>query len=434
MKRLVLENLLDWKNSTNRKPLIIRGARQVGKTFTVKEFGDQHFSGQCHVVDLEKYPDWIRVFEKDLDPDRIKNELAVLLDQTIKPGKDLLFIDEIQHSPRAIMALRYFYEDLPDLHVIAAGSLLEFALKEISFPVGRVQMMTMYPMNFMEFLMALKKGNAVALLRSDPQNLSEPVHDMLLNYMRNYMFVGGMPECVKVWRDKQSLTEVFAVQRDLVNTYRQDFSKYAPYVDKRSLNQVLTNVSKNIGKQTIYSRLSADFTGPTNKKAFELLMDARVITKVKATAVSSLPLGESVSDRKFKSFLVDIGLMRTLSDMPANMEYQKTDLMSLYNGALAEHFVGQELLSSGFEQLYYWSRDAKSSSAEVDYLIVKDGKICPIEVKSGASGKLRSLHQLLKDYPNIEQGYVLSTVPFGSIPEQKLTFLPLYYAWRLAQG
>lgn len=433
MKRLFLEKLMKWKEAENRKPLIIRGARQVGKTYTIKEFGKQHFPGHCHVVDLEKYPDWIRVFEKDLDPVRIKNELSILLDKTIIPGKDILFIDEIQHSPRAIMALRYFYEDMPELHVIAAGSLLEFALKKISFPVGRVQMMTMLPMNFLEFLKALNKDNAAALLRSGPQELSGPVHDMLLNHMRDYMFVGGMPECVKIWKETQSLTEVFDVQRDLVNTYRQDFSKYAPYVDKRSLNQVLTNVSKNIGKQTIYSHLSADFTGPTNKKAFELLLDARVITKVKATSVSSLPLGASASDRKFKSILVDIGLMRALSDMPANMEYQKSDLMSLYNGALAEHFVGQELLSSGIEQLYYWSRDAKNSSAEVDFLVVKDGEILPIEVKSGSSGKLRSLHQLLKDHPKINQGYVLSTVPFGSIPQQKLTFMPLYYAWGLAQ-
>ncbi len=295
-------------------------------------------------------------------------------------------------------------------------------------------MMTMQPMNFIEFLNATGKQKAAEIISAEPTELSQPIHEMILAQMRDYMFVGGMPDCVKVWKNSKSLIEVFSVQQDLVNTYRQDFSKYAPYVDKKSLNQVLSNVSKNIGKQTIYSRLSSDFTGPTNKRAYELLLDARVISKVLATSASTLPMGASASERKFKSLLVDLGMMRALSDMPANMEYQKNDVMSLYNGALAEHFVGQEFLSSGIDQLYYWSRDAKSSSAEVDYLIVNNGEICPVEVKSGTSGKLRSMHQLLKGYPNVKQGYVLSSTPYGRIPEQKLTFLPLYYAWNLSSG
>lgn len=433
MDRLFFNKLEDWKTSPGRKPLIIRGARQVGKTFTINDFGKKSFQGKIHVVDFEKHPDWFGVFEINLDPVRIINELEILLNTKITPGEDLLFFDEIQASPRAIMSLRYFYEELPALHVIAAGSLLEFALKDISFPVGRVHLMNMAPMNFYEFLMATGRDKAAEFLLAEPALLPDAVHALLIESMRQYMFVGGMPECVEVWRNTQSLVDVFEIQRDLVETYRQDFSKYAPYTDKRSLNHALSTVAKNVGHQIKYTNISDEFTGPTNKKAFDLLLMARVVHKIGATSAASLPLGASVSERKFKALLVDVGLMRTLNDLPANIEYSKNDLLQMYNGALAEHFAGQELISSGTENLYYWSRDAKSSSAEVDYLIVKNSKIYPVEIKGGAAGKLRSMHLLLQEYPHIEQGYVLSLAPFGRLPEQKLTFLPLYYAFGLAE-
>jgi predicted AAA+ superfamily ATPase len=433
MERIFLHKLEQWRTSSNRKPLIVRGARQVGKTYSIKAFGKVNFKGKVHVVDFEKHPDWIRVFEKNLDPFRIVGELEVLLNAKITPGNDLLFFDEIQESPKAIMSLRYFYEELPKLHVIAAGSLLEFALKDISFPVGRVQIMNMAPMNFYEFLKAGGMDQAAELILAKPEELPESIHTMLLDSLRQYMFVGGMPECVKIWWKTMSMAEVFSVQKDLVETFRQDFSKYAPYIDKRSLNHALTAVAKNVGHQIKYAQISDEFTGPTNKKAFDLLLLARVTNKVSAASPASLPLGTTASDKKFKALMVDIGLMRALNDLPSNIEFTKNDLLSMYNGALAEQFTGQELLSGGINILYYWSREAKSSSAEVDYLIVRDNKICPIEVKSGAAGKLRSLHLLLQKYPHIDQAYVLSTAPYGKIPEQKLTFLPLYYSYGLVR-
>lgn len=432
MERLFLYKLEQWRASSNRKPLIVRGARQIGKTYSIKAFGKENFKDKIHVVDFEKNPDWIRVFEKNLDPIRIISELEILLNAKITPGSDLLFFDEIQASPKAIMSLRYFYEELPQLHVIAAGSLLEFALKDISFPVGRVQIMHMTPMNFYEFLKAMGKDRAADIILQDPEKLPDPIHTMLLDDLRKYMYVGGMPECVKIWRDTQSMVEVFDVQTDLIETYRQDYSKYAPYIDKRSLNHTLTVVARDVGHQIKYAQISDEFTGPTNKKAFDLLLLARVINKVSAASPGSLPLGATASDKKFKALMVDIGLMRALNDLPSNIEFTKNDLLAMYNGALAEQFTGQELLSGDMNNLYYWSREAKSSTAEVDYLIVKDSKIYPIEVKSGAAGKLRSLHLLLQKYPHIDQGFVLSTAPYGKIPEQKLTFLPLYYASGLA--
>jgi len=332
------------------------------------------------------------------------------------------------------MSLRYFYEELPVLHVIAAGSLLEFAMKDISFPVGRVQILNMGPMNFIEFLKASGKDKAAELIQSKPNELPAPIHEMLLESLRQYMFVGGMPECVKIWQSTQSMVDVFNIQTDLVEAYRQDFSKYAPFSDKRSLNHALTTVAKNVGHQIKYAQISDEFTGPTNKKAFDLLLLARVIRKIRAASPASLPLGATASEKKFKALMVDIGFIRSLNDVPANLEYKKNDLLSIYNGALAEQFVGQELASGGMDNLYYWSREVKSSSAEVDYLIVRNGKIYPVEVKGGAAGSLRSLHLLLQKYPHIEQGYVLSTVPYGEIPEQRLTFLPLYYAFGLMKN
>jgi len=289
----------------------------------------------------------------------------------------------------------------------------------------------MAPMNFYEFLKATGKDKAAEIILSEPERLPEAIHNMLLDGLRQYMFVGGMPECIKAWLNSQSMAEVFEIQTDLMESYRQDFSKYAPFTDKRSLNHTLYTVAKNVGHQIKYTQLSDEFTGPTNKKAFDLLMLARVIQKVRASSPASLPLGASGSERKFKAILVDIGLMRALNDLPANLEYQKNDLLSMYNGAMSEQFAGQEFISSGMDKLYYWSRDAKSSSAEVDYLIVRNNKIYPVEIKGGAAGKLRSMHMLLQYFPNVEQAYVLSTAPFGKILKQKLTFLPLYYAFRL---
>jgi uncharacterized protein len=431
LERLFYKKLEQWKTSEQRKPLIVRGARQVGKTFTIKQFGEQRFKGRIHIADLEKHPDWKRIFERNLDPVRILSELEILLNARIAIGSDLVFFDEIQATPKAIMALRYFFEEMPELHVIAAGSLLEFAMKDISFPVGRVQMMNLFPMNFFEFLNATGKEKAAELLLSAPEKLPEPLHNLLTESLRQYLFVGGMPECVDVWRTTNSLTKVFEIQSNLIDTFRHDFSKYAPYTDKRSLNHALSMVAKNTGNQIKYSQLSGEFTGPTNKKAFELLQLAQLIYKVRMTSPVSLPFEASASESRFKAILTDMGLLQALNDFPANVEYMKNDLLAMYNGNLAEQFVGQEFISGGMDNLYYWSREAKSSSAEVDYLIVKNNKICPVEIKGGAAGKLRSMHLLLKNYPQIEQGFVLSSAPYGQLPDHKLTFLPLYYAYGL---
>jgi predicted AAA+ superfamily ATPase len=433
MRRFIDSALKEWKDHPRRKPLILRGARQVGKTYSLEQFGEKHFSNTA-IIDLERNPDWHRIFSGDIQAKNICAELEVLLNKKIISGKTLLFIDEIQACPRAVMALRYFFEEMPDLHVVAAGSLLEFALGDISFPVGRIQFLNLHPLSFAEYLEATGREEAAQIVLGPPKALSQTVHEYLCEELRRYFFIGGMPECVKSYVDSGSVQEAFHVQAEICTTYRMDFSKYAPHSDKHCLNAVLTSVAQRVGQQIKYARLAEDYTNPTLKKAFNLLSLANVIRRVPSADPSGLPLGATASGKIFKAIVVDIGLMQHLAGMPSDLEYQKADLMNMYQGALAEQFVGQEMVLSQQGDLYYWSRRAKSSTAEVDFLAVKNGNIFPIEVKSGPSGRLRSMHLCLERYPNCPGGIVFSSRPYSELPKEKLTFIPLYFACSATGG
>ncbi len=426
MKRVSEKSILEWKDSARRKPIIIRGARQVGKSWLVENVLGSQFE---HIVkiDLEKRCDLHSAFEGNLDPKIITNTLELEFGRII-PGKTLLFIDEIQACPRAITALRYFYEELPELHVVAAGSLLEFALGKYSVPVGRVQYLHIHPMTFYEYLVAIGKEQMAEYIYKDQAGVSESIQNMILQELRNYFFVGGMPECVKIYRDSGSMMETFRVQSEILDSYRDDFAKYKPQIDRNCLDAVFLNVAKSVGEQLKYSRLNEMHSGKMNHKAFDLLNKAKVIHKVSACNPGGLPLGGSANDKKFKAVMLDIGLMQRICQIPVDMEIKEKDLLSIYRGRLAEQFVAQELLAKSGSELFYWSRDARGSSAEVDYLAVSDGKIYPIEVKSGASGSLKSLHMILEKHPNCPEGLVLYSGNYKILTEQKLRFLPLYCA------
>lgn len=436
MKRFIDSQLLAWKGSSRRKPLLLRGARQVGKTYSVKKFASDHFSNHV-VVDLEKHPDWHKIFETNLEPKRLLAELELVTGTQIVPGKTLLFMDEIQTCPRALMALRYFYEELPELHVIAAGSLMEFSLSEISFPVGRVQFLRLYPLSFLEFLWAVEKKSLADLISKLPVKQEEApsntIHQLLLEQLKTYLFVGGMPEVVKTYLKKQSFQACFEVQAELIYSYRQDFNKYAPRSNKDCLLHVLKNVLGQVGQQIKYSQLSEGFSNATIKKAFELLCQAELIQKVSATSPGGLPLEAGAQQKRFKALAVDLGLIHASSALVVAQEWSKTPLLSLYHGALAEQFVGQELTFTQGRTPYYWSRAAKSSSAEVDYLIQKENQIIPIEVKAGPSGRLKSLHLLMKLFPNCKKAWVFSAAPYAKLDKQKIHFLPLYYVYAAAK-
>ncbi|MFW6161773.1 MAG: ATP-binding protein [Planctomycetota bacterium] len=429
---MIEAKLLEWRDHWRRKPLVVRGARQVGKTYSIEKFGREHFADVI-VADLEKNRAWRSAFEDSLGADRVLGALEVRVGRRIVPGKTLLFLDEVQSCPRAITALRYLYEERPELHVIAAGSLIEFALQDISFPVGRVQLLEMHPMTFEEYLRAVGHEPALGIVQDAPRPLSASEHRVLLDQVRTYCFVGGMPESVAAYVRTQSLQEAFAVHRELADVYRQDFAKYAPRADPECLDATFLGVAQQVGRQVKYTRLAGGFAGSTVRRDFDLLCRARVVHKVPAASPSGLPLGANASARRFKALMVDVGLWQHLCGVKAEMALRAADVLDVHRGAMAEQFVGQQLLVSQEGSLFYWSRTARGSSAEVDYLAVMDGQIYPVEVKSGPAGRLRSMHLCLRSYPNCPGGLVFSSAPYAELPRQKLTFLPLYYAGSVTQ-
>ena len=345
MKRFIENEFLKWKQNPIRKPLILRGARQVGKTYSIREFGKTNYANVAY-LDFERNQSLHAVFSGDLGAKRIISDLEVLTGQKINPQTTLLVFDEIQACPRAIMALRYFYEELPDLHIIAAGSLLEFAMREISVPVGRVHFLTMYPLIFAEYLYAVGKQDAAEIIAGKPRGLSGAVHALLMDELRRYFFVGGMPQAVKAYADTGSMKEAFSAQEDICETLKMDFSKYSPHVDKMCLLSVLTALSKRVSQQIKYASLAEGYSNPTIKKAFDLICLAKIATPIRSVDPSGHPLGASASAKIFKCLMVDIGIIRALCSMPMDIEYTNPDLLKIYNGAMAEQFAGQEMLVS----------------------------------------------------------------------------------------
>jgi predicted AAA+ superfamily ATPase len=425
MEREIIYELAQWYKKANRKPLIVRGARQVGKSYIIREFGKQFFSQSFIEINLERNPELHQIFDKNFDTKRILTEIQLISNVTIISGKSLLFIDEIQACPKAILALRYFYEEMPQLHIIAAGSLLEFALNEISFPVGRISLLNMYPMSFLEYLTSVNNEKLVDFLKQKPDTIPDIIHIKIKEHLKNYMFVGGMPECVQSFITNGNFNEVREIQHTIITTFRQDFFKYSPKVDTNCLNDLLSSLSQKTGQQIKYSSLSTNYSNPTIKKAFDLLVTARLISKIPSTSPSGIPINALKNDKFFKSVFLDIGLLGCINGMPIKTEYQKNDLLAIYKGAIAEQFVGQELIAAGLE-LFYWSRNSKSSTAETDYLIEYKGTIIPIEVKNSVKGRLKSLHLLFETYKNVQTAIVFNDAPLLNKKAEKITYLPLY--------
>jgi uncharacterized protein len=348
------------------------------------------------------YPQYAACFTGSLEPKDICASLSVVAGQEIIPGKTPLFLDEIQQCPRAIMALRYFYEKLPALHVIGAGSLLEFALttETLGMPVGRVQYLFMYPLTFSEFLAAIKQQPALKSISEQALETSYPeaIHQHLLSLLKIYMTVGGMPAVVREYVSSGSLVLSARIQSGIAQTYRDDFGKYATKSNLIQVQKVFASVPKMVGRKFKYSAIDDGVPSRQLKSALELLEKAGVAYRVKQTSGAGLPLAAGANDRNFKVIFLDIGLMQNLCGLSGEI-LASTDLLAVHAGAVAEQFVGQELRahSDAYSpaELYYWAREARTSNAEVDYLVTAGSKILPLEVKAGKSGTLRSLHQFL---------------------------------------
>ena len=432
MKRNFEKILTQWHEKKVRKPLIVRGMRQTGKTWCVRAFAETYYKNQFLEINFEYSTEWNSIFERDLDPVRICEELELITGVRVRGGETLLFFDEIQLCPRALASLRFFYEKMPELPIIAAGSLLDFALDDIQFPVGRVQFAELHPMTFAEYLEATGKLQFAQLLQGSSRVLPEAIHKKLLDELRTYAIVGGLPECVKSRAEGASLLDVRAVQNDLIAAFQQDFSKYPERMDAATLREIWRSANASTSRQISYASLSREHTGTTNKKALELLARARLVKLSRAVSSAALPFDLDVTPR-IKPFAGDIGLYQAMSALPVDAILHEEDLLNTYNGALAEQFVAQELSAAlGGNEPHWWKRDAKNAQAEVDFMVALNGRVLPIEVKSGPSGRLRSVHQLLREFPSVMDAVVFSSAPFGEIPEQRIRFIPIYFAGSVA--
>lgn len=428
MYRHIESNLLDWKDAPTRKPLLVRGARQVGKSYSVEKFGREHFESML-LVNFELEPLFSSCFEH-LDPRKVINALELVTQISIVPGKTLLFLDEIQQCPKAIMALRYFKEKMPELHVIGAGSFLEFVIDDERYqqPVGRVESLYMKPCSFVEFLLA--RGDAALVDYMSTVTLEEGiepvVHEMLLERCREYFVVGGMPEAVYHYTKTQKIIGIEKIQASILEYYRRDLAKYHKKLNVSILDKLFTKVPALVSQHFKYADIDPDTRSRDQKPALDALIKAGVIHPVYKTSASGLPLHIGMSEKKFKLLFLDTGLVKHETKLEKSVLLSE-ELLLLNQGAIAEQFVGQELLAYGksYEEsrLFYWARDQRGSQAEVDYVIHVNGDVIPIEVKAGKTGRLRSLKSFMQERQS-KLGVRVSQHPMSY--ENGVLSVPLY--------
>ena len=398
--RTHLKSLQQWKADEGRKPLVLRGARQVGKTALVREFG-KSFSTYIE-VNFDETPDKESFF-KGTTVDDVVTLIEADTGTKMEPGNTLLFFDEIQSAPRALAMLRYFYEKRPDIHVIAAGSLLEFLLADHSFsmPVGRIEYCFLSPLSFEEFLGGMQQESLVAYLESFDfsKEIPEALHLKLLNYLKLYFLVGGMPEATARWLKTEDFTAVQKVHASILQTYEDDFSKYINRLSPDMLRTVLKKIPTIVGEKVRYTNIDSNATPSSLNKAIRALASARVITQIHHSSGNGIPLGAEINEKKFKALFLDIGLYSFALSLNLPELHMAKDLLLVNSGACAEQFVGQQLLSTHPSwmkpELYYWHREKKGSNSEIDYLTNHGPTVVPIEVKAGKTGSLRSLHTFM---------------------------------------
>lgn len=416
-KRHIDDKLQEWKESTRRKPLLIRGARQVGKSTAVRELGKtfKYFLE----INLEKQPDFRKQFPENIDVKRTCENLSGTTGIPIIPGETLLFIDEIQTCKEAIMSLRYFKEDYPELHVIAAGSLLEFALEELpSFGVGRIRSIYMYPFSFDEFLMAQGLDLTVSFKKKAhaEQPLPELAHKELVSQLRSFYFVGGLPAAVSEWIETRSYIEVSHIHNDIIDTYNDDFSKYKQRFSPILLRQVLRSVALQVGKKFVFSEVSNDIKSTVIREALHLLTLAGLVIPVIHSNANGMPLGAEEDRRYIKYLFFDTGVMQTLLGMAASDILTSTEVELVNKGGMSEMFAGLELIKYQDcfikPDIYYWQNTNKNSQAEVDYVFAHRGMVFPIEVKSGRQGSMQSLWIFMRQH-HLHDAMRCSLEPFG---------------------
>ncbi|MEI6411554.1 MAG: AAA family ATPase [Bacteroidota bacterium] len=427
-KRLIDSHLSAWKNSETRKPLILRGARQVGKSSAVRHLALQfeHFVE----VNFEETPALKSVFSGALNPQQIIENLSIFFGAPITPGRTLLFFDEIQACPQAISSLRFFYEKMPELHVVAAGSLLEFALQSLpSYGVGRVRSLFLFPFSFDEFLSAVGEDLLLDAKRhaNAEQPLSDLLHNKLLDLLKRFLITGGMPEVVATYAKTAQIIDSQSVLDDLYIALRADFTKYKNSVPPSRLVEVFESVVQQAGGKFKYNKASASATQVQIKEALDLLMMAGWVLPVTHTAANGIPPGAEIDPKKRKMLLLDTGIFQRILGLNLADILFDPDSTFVNKGAIAEQFWGLEYLkySSPYipPALFYWHREAPNANAEVDYIIQQGADLLPVEVKSSTQGSMQSLRQFLKE-KNKSFGYRFSLENFSFYNYVKV--MPLY--------
>ena len=435
MQRSIMQDLIKWKDKARRKPLLFTGVRQCGKTYILKEFGEQYFEDMAY-FNFEENEDLASVFDHNFDVDRILDELgSIVLGRAIVPGKTLVIFDEVQKSGRAVTALKYFCENKRELHLVAAGSLLGVALKrdDVSYPVGKVDELTMYPMTFEEFVRAdggerlLEGLKKIELRRELPALFTTPLE----KHLKNYYIIGGMPEVVNEWIESHSYSEVEEIQDTILQGYERDFAQHAPISEITKIRQIWNSVPEQLARENnkfIFSHVKKGARSKDLEDALEWLIDAGLIYKQSLVEKPELPLSYVADSTYFKIFMADIGLLRRKSGI-----YYKTILNGdssyvRFKGALAENYVAVQLVGMGLP-CYFWR---SGNSAEVDFLTEFEGNIIPIDVKSADNTRAKSLQQFIAAYnPRVAVKMSLKNVGDNVSGDSWIISLPLYQMSRL---
>ncbi len=431
MNRLVDSSLLAWKSAPRRRVLLVRGARQVGKTYAVRQLGKsfEHFVE----INFERDFEVKSFFEGSIDPEVICQKLSIYARKPIAAGRTLVFFDEVQAFPPALHSLRFFHESMPELHVVSAGSLLEFALGEIpSQGVGRQTSLYMYPMCFPEFLMAVgeeRLGDAIGGALARGEALDEPFHRRCLDHARVHMILGGMPAVVSEYAASRDVEACQGILDDLLQFLRDDFVKYRTRVASSKLEETLSSVARQAGGKFSHTRAAGGSPIAGHKAALSLLVKAGLVHLACHTGSRGVPLGAYKNEKKFKAFPFDTGLYQRMLNLDLSHHIVKDSVRLVNEGALAEAYAGVELIAGMPKHLkaeiYYWHREARGSHAEVDYVIDRRGSVVPVEVKAGGRGAMKSMHVFL-DEGLAERGIRLSQENFGKV--NGIEIVPFYAA------
>lgn len=423
MKRNILGELLEWKRSDKRKPLILNGARQVGKTYILQEFGKKYYKNVAY-VNCDRNDILRQIFAPDYDIPRIVRSLSALLDVHIVPEDTLVIFDEIQESPVILNSLKYFCENAPQYHVAVAGSLLGISLHgNTSFPVGKVDMIKMYPMTFDEFLLAIGQSRLVSLLRAGDNSLTDALAMRFIDCLRQYYFVGGMPAAVLEYSETGNLQAVRAIQQQILFDYRRDFSKHAPVKEVPRINMVWDAIPSQLAKENkkfIYGAVRKGARASDFEIAIQWLIDVGLVYRVHRATTPSIPLKFYEELSTFKLFMLDVGLMGAMADVPAESVIIGENIFREYKGAFTELFVYTQLIPQRLPVYYHSSNDSR---VEIDFLVQSGNRIIPIEVKAEVNVKSKSLRTYIDKYPTLK-GLRLSMLPHSN--QGWMENVPLY--------